>query len=551
MYGKNRRSSVARGMRYKTNVLGILAGIAALSGCGGDDGSIPNEASSPQSISERCQALTGTAVDSITTVTSASIVSGSFTPPDGQAALTGLPEMCRVVGVIKPVPESNIKFEVWMPTVWNKKFLSSFEGGFGGAVRYPDLLADATRGYTTAGTDDGHSAADLGWMINQRERVVDFGYRAKHLQTTAAKALIKTFYGAAPAKSYFAGCSGGGREGMMELQRYPDDYDGYVIGAPANNWTGQTTYWALMNQSFVDPASVIPDGKLPAIQAATLAQCDAVDGVKDNIIADPRACTFNPDVLACTAGQDSNQCLTPPQLTALKSIYKGPRDSGGRQLFPADEIGAETYNGNWSSFITSPLGARTSLGKLTVGGMLYNRLDYDVMSFDFDRDPALLKAQLGPILDATNPDLRAQKAKGIKVIHYHGWADAALAPRESINYYERVMSSMGGLAPTQEFYKLYMIPGMVHCAGGPGPHSLGQPLSTVSATATAKDDFIKALEQWVENGIAPDVMTATKYENDDPKRAVLLKRPICPYPKVQKYVGGDPSVESSFACVSP
>lgn len=535
--------------RSRVLAAGVCSTATLLGACGGGGDGSSSPPSQPLSLTEKCPTLTGAALDATTTITSASIISGSFTPPGSTTPLTGIPEVCRVVGVAKPTSDSNINFEVWMPTSsWNKKYLSSTEGGLHGSISHSDLLLSVLRGYASASTDTGHTAADANWMINHPERVIDAGYRGKHLQAVAAKASINLFYGQAPEKSYIAGCSGGGRQGLMELQQFPDDYDGYVIGAPANNWTGQSTYWALENQVFNDPASKIPDSKLPAIQAATLAQCDAIDGLTDGIISDPRVCNFNPDVLTCPQGQDSDQCLSVPQVSALKKVLQGPRDSSGRQLFPPDQVGAET-GGNWSFFITSDAGPRNFLGR-QVFGMLYNipPVNYDVMSFNFDIDPKLLSSQLGAILDATNPDLHAQKSKGIKVLHYHGWADAALSPPESINYYEKVIASMGGLAQTQDFYKLYMVPGMTHCGGGPGANHFGQPHNASVPAASAQEDIIKALENWVEKGQAPDTIIATKYTNDDPTKPALLRRPLCPYPKVQKYVGGDPAVASSFVC---
>lgn len=519
----------------------------------------PPPATQPISLQEKCGTLAGAALDATTMITSASVVSGSFTPPGGTAPVTGVPESCRLVGVAKPVPGSNINFEVWLPTSnWNQKFLSAFEGGLAGYINYPSVLQSLARGYATAGTDIGHvdPAGGTGgdWIVDHPERVTDFGHRGKHIQTVAAKAAIQLFYGAPPAKSYFAGCSGGGREGLMELQRYPDDYDGYVIGAPANNWTGQTTRWAWDNQALANPASQIPSAKLPALKAATLAQCDAVDGVTDGIITNPRACTFNPDVLECAAGTDTNACFTAPQVTALKKIYQGPRDSASRQLFPGSEIGAEDdanpAPSNWDFFITGPI-IRMTLGFWTYGRMLHNLTDWDPLNFNFDTDSALMQSVLGPKINATNSDLRIQKAKGIKIIHYHGWADAALSPQESINYYQSVVAQAGGIDKAQEFYKLYMVPGMVHCGGGPGPNVFG-PFGNAGDTyipnGTAKNDMIKALEDWVEKGQAPDTITATKYINDDIRSPVVMKRPLCPWPKVQKYVSGDPNIESSFVC---
>lgn len=473
--------------------------------------------------------------------------------------VTTEPAHCRVFGVAKPTLGSNINFEVRLPTAnWNGKYMSSFEGGTAGAIIAPWMIENMMRGYATAATDTGHVATDTWWPVDHPERVIDFGYRAKHLQTVAAKAVVATFYGKPPSKSYFNGCSNGGRQGMMELQRYPDDYDGYIIGAPANNLTGQTTYWALMNQALLAPESQIPDAKLPAIQAASLAQCDAIDGVTDGVISDPKACSFNPDVLACPAGTDTNECLTSPQLSALKKIYEGPRDSAGRLLYPPVESGTEAVNGpgglNFAAYGTGsgPAGARTRLALPIISGMLYNTRTWDPASFNFDVDPKILDAQLADTLNAMNPDLRVQKARGAKILHYHGWGDAALSPRESINHYERVMAAMGGLAQTQDFYRLYMVPGMVHCSGGLGPNAFGQQLGPyIANTSTAQDDIVKALERWVENGETPGAIIATKFIGDDPTKGVQIRRPLCPYPQVQKYVSGDPNLASSFSCAAP
>jgi feruloyl esterase len=277
-----------------------------------------------------------------------------------------------------------------------------------------------------------------------------------------------------------------------------------------------------------------------------LAQCDAVDGVTDGIITNPRACTFNPDVLACPAGHDDDTCFTAPQLIALKKVLQGPQDSAGRQLFPPDEIGAETDSANWDTFVTGP-GIRLTLGLFTYGRMLNNITTYDPTLFNFDTDPELMRAVLGPTINATQTDLRAQMAKGIKVIHYLGWSDAALSPQGSINYYNGVASAVGGIDKAQTFYKLYMVPGMVHCHNGPGPNDFGQ--YVYDPNGTPQDDIIKALEQWVEKGQAPDTITATKYAtNDDINSAVVMKRPLCAYPKQQKYVGGDPNLATSFTC---
>ena len=476
---------------------------------------------------------------------------GSFTPPGTTTPIAGIPGFCRITGVAKPSPDSHINFEVWMPAAnWNKKYLSVGEGGLHGTINYAGLADGVRRGYATASTDAGHSAADRWWMVGHAEKVIDAGYRGKHLQTVAAKAAIRAYYDEAPQRSYHAGCSGGGRQGLMSLQRYPDDFDGYVIGAPANNWTGQTANWINKGLALADPAAVIPADKLPAIQAAAVKQCDAVDGLTDGIISEPRRCQFKPDVLACSSAHaDSTACLTKPQLAALKRIIKGPVDSSGRQIFPGEEPGTDMIAASAPNFVDR-------LGVTTVSGLVYNRTDWDFHTFNFDRDQKVMEEKIGHIFDANDTDLRKQKAKGIKVIQYHGWVDQALSPGESINYYERVTKQMGGVKQTQDFYRLFMAPGMAHCTGGAGPNKFGQSgggsVGPLVAGSTAVDDVVKALERWVEEGVAPDQLIATKYTNDVITEPALSRRPLCPYPQVQTYKGsGDPNIASSFSCVAP
>lgn len=524
--------------------------VAILSGCGGS-----SAVSTAVSSDQKCLNLGKSTLGGSSKYTASELIpSGSYTPPGTTTILTDLPAFCRVVGVANPTEDSSIIFEVWMPqTTWNGKYLSVTEGGLAGAIGFPGLADALRRGYAGASTDTGHVVADTWWMVNHPEKVIDYGYRAKHLQTIEAKKTIVAFYDKAPDRSYFYGCSNGGRQGHMELQRFQNDYDGFVIGAPAHNWTGQTTNWINKRQAIYgtsETVPLIPDNKLPAIQAASLAQCDEIDGIKDNVITNPRMCNFNPDVLACAGGADTPACLTPPQMVALKKIYQGPVTSSGRQLFPGAEHGAEALTNSWLNYVTGTSPVR--LGVVTVGGMLYNRSDWNANSFNFDVDPALLDAKLGPILNATDPNLAAQKAKGIKIIQYHGWADPALEPQESINYYEKVVAAMGGLAKTQDFYRLFMVPSMIHCQGGLGPtyfgQSAGQTPPFIPATS-AEDDVLKALENWVEKGVAPEKLIAKKYTGDVVGQPVTSTRPICPHPQVQKWNGvGPTNVASSFTC---
>ena len=292
---------------------------------------VPMQAAAPD-----CEPLSKLALPGATITEARSVPAGAFTPPEGKP-IPDLPSFCRVAGVIKPSSDSNIQFEVWMPASgWNGKFQGIGNGGFAGSISYAGLAGAVRHGYATASTDTGHHASgtDAGWALNHPEKIVDFGYRAIHETAAKAKAIIHAFYGEAPRRSYFSSCSNGGRQALMEAQRFPDDYDGIIAGAPANFWTHLLTQAAWDIQATMqDPAAYIPAAKIPAIEAAALAACDALDGVKDGVLDDPSKCHFDPSQLLCK-GPESDACLTAPQVGALKKIYAGPRDSKGRQIMP-------------------------------------------------------------------------------------------------------------------------------------------------------------------------------------------------------------------------
>ena len=523
--------------------------------------SIPMIATGTQSAKKAVQSDCASQINfrnETTTIISATLVEGGAVPVPGTAAdLTGLPSFCRVVAVSRPTSDSQIGIEVWMPVAdkWNGKFLSTGEGGLAGVVSHSGMAQYLRYGFASASTDTGHLATtpSSAWTVGHPEKIVDFAYRAKHEQTILAKELIASYYGKRPTRSYFSGCSNSGRQGLMELQRYPDDYDGYIIGAPANNWTRNMAYLIWMYQSSGgNPLAAIPAEKLPAIQAAALAQCDGKDGVLDGVISNPPMCRFKPETLACAPGTDSKSCLTAPQLGALNKIYSGPSDSHGRQLIsplqPGLEMGIPGIT--WDGFVTGKVNpAGVQFGVPTMQ-MLYNRADVDARRFNFDSDVRAFDTRFGPILNATATDLRLQRAKGIKVIQYHGWSDPLLPPGESIRYYEAIAARMGGTKKVQDFYKLYMVPGMSHCVqGGPAPTHFQQGTTPFRPNTSPENDVIKALEQWVEKGVAPGQIIATRYVNDDPSQGVVSRRPLCAYPRVQTYKGaGDPNSPDSFEC---
>lgn len=496
-----------------------------------------------------CESLAKLPLPATTITRAESVPAGSFAPPAGQV-IPNVPAFCRVAGVIKPSGDSNVQFEVWMPASgWNGKFQGVGNGGFAGSIGYEQLAAAVTHGYAAAATDTGHQAGatNADWALGHPEKVVDFGYRAIHETAVNAKSIIRAFYGEGPRRSYFSSCSNGGRQALMEAQRYPADYDGIVAGAPANFWTHllSNAVWdllALLGDGYIPPK------KLAAIQQAALAACDTQDGVKDGVVEDPSRCRFDPSVLQCQ-GAETDSCLTGPQIVALKKLYAGGRTSNGAQLFPGYAPGGEAEPGGWASWITGPAPERSlmyAFGTQFFRNMMFQNAAWDYRTFDVDRDTRLTDEKMAPILNATDPDLRRFKARGGKLILYHGWSDAAIAPRNAIDYYESVVARLGA-KQAGAFVRLFMAPGMQHCGGGSGPNSFGQ----FSAGAGDADHDIGAvLERWVERGIAPERIIATKRKNDrDPKSEAIRTRPLCAYPLVARYKGsGSTDDAANFTC---
>jgi hypothetical protein len=338
----------------------------------------------------------------------------------------------------------------------------------------------------------------------------------------------------------------------MEVQRYPADYDGIIAGAPANFWTHLLTgaIWNLQ-ATLTDPASYIPSSKLPAIEAAALEACDALDGVKDGVIYNPPLCHFDPAKLLCN-GPDSDACLTAPQIAALKKIYDGPRNSKGEQLFPGYSVGGETGFGGWSAWITGAAPAKSAQFAFSTQffeNMVFDNPQWDFKTFSVDRDPKVADDKMGQRMNATNPDLSAFKKRGGKLILYHGWSDAAIAPVNTIQYYQSVVAKMGA-KDTNAFVRLFMVPGMQHCGGGPGPSSFGQ--GSV-AQGDPQHDMARALENWVEGGASPEQIVATKFNTAaNPASGVARTRPLCAYPKVARWKGdGSTDDAANFVCADP
>jgi feruloyl esterase len=404
---------------------------------------------------------------------------------------------CRVRGTASPVVGSAIGFEVWLPdaAAWNGKFLQAGNGGTAGSVPLSSLLDGVVRGYATAATDGGHvwpDGLDYGWASGRPESVVDFGWRAVQRTHQAARRIVVAGLGKAPRRSYFVGCSNGGRDAMTVAQRMPRAFDGIVAGAPALGWLDLMTASALVQRDFARPAAALPVAKLPALQAAALAAC----GHGRAYVADPPSCRFDPAALACQDA-DTDACLTPRQVELVRQVYRGLPDPATGRLLPGLMPGAEADPGNWDFWLlrapTQPLGGPAGVPPTSIGESFFRHLVREDPSFTLaDLTPADLaqaRRRWSADLDATDPDLRAFRRHGGKLLQYHGWADSAVPPRMSIDYHAAVQARVGD---TAAFHRLFMVPGMNHCAGGNGPW---------------QTDWLGALERWVEAGTPPDAIT--------------------------------------------
>jgi hypothetical protein len=511
-----------------------------------------------------CEGLAQLELQEAKVVSAETVAAGAFTPPGNMSPwIVGdpsfyktLPAFCRVVAEATPSADSDIKIEVWLPpnteggSGWNGNFRGQGNGGFAGEIYYHDLGLAVRGGYAAASTNTGHSgeATEASWALGHPEKVTDFGYRGIHEMTRVAKAVTKAYYGNKLQHSYFAGCSNGGRQALMEAQRFPEDYDGILAGAPANLWTGLLTKALSDAQALtLDPASYIPSSKLPAIARAVNVACDAQDGVTDGIVNDPRQCHFDPAAMLCKDG-DSDACLTAPQITTLKKLYQGPRDAKGNEIFPGYVPGAEEGPGGWGTWITGA-GPGKSL-MFAFGGGYFSNMVYEKAGWNYKEaniDQALQAAveKTAGKLNATDANLAAFKARGGKLIVYHGWNDPAISALGTINYYNSVAARMGQ-STTDAFVRLYMAPGVQHCAGGPGPDSFGQ---GGSDSKDPRRNMELALEQWVQKGNAPSAIIATKDAEGAQANTAKMTRPLCPYPQVAKYKGqGDPNDAANFVC---
>jgi hypothetical protein len=512
--------------------------------------------------SEKCAALSKLSIPSATVEVAQLIDAGAFRLPEDShpgksetEQFVHAPEFCRLVLHLTPSPDSKIGVELWIPERdWNKKFRGQGNGGFAGEIDYRGLATAITQGYATASTNTGHSGAftDGSWALGHPEKVIDFGYRAIHEMTLVAKKIIQIYYGQPPQHSYFASCSTGGRQGLMEAQRFPEDYDGILAGAPANNWTGLMTDAVANEQALSqDPLGFFPPSKLPAISAAVLAACDATDGIKDGVLNDPAKCHFNPSSLLCNESE-TDQCLTKSQVNGLQKLYAGTYDSQGKLIFPGYPPGGELGNGGWAAWLMGSASGHAIMSRIGndyFSYMVYQDPAWNFKTFSVDTGFKAAVKQTSKTIDATSPDLKAFASRGGKLILFHGWNDAAITVISTIGYYNSIRSSMGD-SMTDSFARLFLAPGTQHCYGGPGPDSFGQyELIPSSGLDDPQHNLYLALVQWVEKGVAPESVVAAKFEGQGPNRIVKMARPLCAFPKIAIYKGsGDTNNVENFYC---
>lgn len=485
-------------------------------------------------------------------------------PPDTtivSATPVSTPAYCDVIGYVtttNPGP-NQVKFELGLPTAWNGLFAFIGNSGFASNPLDSSTIAPGVSfGFAVAVTDTGHEDFNPGnasWALNNRAKQDDWLYRSVHVSTVASKAIIRAFYDQPVGSAFFLGCSTGGRQGLLEAEQYPTDFDGIMAGAPSlgNYFAGHN--WNAEHVT-ASPDNYIPPDKIALLDAAVLQSCDATDGVVDGLIQDPRKCTFNPSHLRCKHGNDSN-CLTAEQVKTVKAIYAGASTEDGEQIYPGFTKSDPGGDWGWIDWITgsqppnapgtaqpwvSP--AEPPLGFTDQDQFLkffvFSDPNYNSLTFDLNnrRDRRRLAAVINRGgAAATNPDLSAFVKRGGKLIIYHGWSDAALSPLETVRYYRDVVRTMGGVDRTQQSVRLFMAPGMHHCAAGPGPNNF---------------DAATAVVFWVLAGAAPDQIIATHYQNNDPSTGVVTRTmPLCPYPAVATFTGGDVNVAANWVCQRP
>lgn len=530
----------------------FLALCASLPGCNFRDSSPAGKAAvSDSGVLQRCAALQGTQLGSGMVTATESVPQGEQLIPFFKRLVLKfvlpfpLPEVraprnfCRVTAEVRAVPGSRVTVQAWLPEEWNGKAFAAGGGGYNGGMFGASLALHqaATLGYAGSVNDLGHEQSDSAEFASNREQFIDFGYRANHFAAVFMKDLIAAYYGKPATRAYFVGGSGGGREALMQAQRYPEDYDGVVAGMPSNSWT-RLMGLGLWNHQAVQGAPELGT-KLAAVQAAVIGKCDALDGVTDQVLENPLLCKFDPAELRCQ-GADAADCLNEGEVAALRKIYEGPRLRDGTQVFPGPSPGGEGIPNNWDFWMFGDDALQAKLTEESFRWMVYGDPEWSRDRFDLDRDYPKARERAAPITDSDDPDLSGFVAHGGKLIIHHGWLDAAIPAAATVNYYDAIRAKVGPAA--DRHVRLFMVPGMTHGAGGGVP-------------APTSYDMLAELDRWVEGAPAPERVIATRYEPDalwhfvDPAAKVVRTRPLCAWPKVARYRGsGSADDQANFEC---
>jgi feruloyl esterase len=524
---------------------------------------------------KECRDLVGLTLGHATVKSAVPIDDGVFRADNTNhtpAAFSGLPAFCRVQGVSTPVPGSEIGFEVWLPRTkdWTHRLHMVGNGAYSSRIYYAQMAARIRAGDVAVATDTGHQGSELTFAIDHPQRIVDFAHRAVHESALAAKDLTKVYYGAAPAFSYFSGCSTGGYQALMAAQRHPQDFDGIIAGDPGNNRSNLNLVFLwqfLSNHPHGDNQhQIVPNEKLLLINHAIVASCDRLDGVVDGVINDPHNCHFDLRSLRCRQA-DAPDCLTGEQIDAMERMYAGPKDARtGKLLYPGYTLASEGVVADegealpgWSGYWANPKQPAEPQRADFFRYWVFNDPHWDWWKFNWGSDIDAIDHHIGTLFNATSTDLREFEAHHGKLIMFMGSEDPVGAADEATNYYDAVEAAGPGTSQaqrrwqTQAFLRLYMVPGMGHCAGGPGAtHFSTATRDSDPPVSDAQHDMAIALEEWVERGAAPKRLIATKFDQEHgADRKVLFQRPLCVYPQIAHYEGGPTNSAASFTCVAP
>lgn len=503
----------------------------------------------PAAAQQSCASLASMKIPGVTITLAQSIapppdfevpsLPGRYGTPTGEKVSV---PFCRVTAYATPTSDSHIGFEVWLPTPanWNGLYLGEGNPGFVGSISYGGMAREIAQGYATASTDTGHADKEATgalppWAIGHPEKVADWGYRAVHEMTVAAKQIVAAYYGKPARLSFWSSCHEGGNQALTEAQKYPTDYDGIAAGDPAFDIThlqAVSLYlsWVALKDGVKAP-EYIPPAKFPVIHRAVLDKCDALDGVRDGIIEYPPLCHFDPATIQCPGKEDLPSCLTSAQVQTARQIYAGAKFDDGTLIYPGLEPGSE-LEWHWMAGGPDPM----AINKDFFATIVFQDADWDWHTFNVSRDTRLADQKFGAMVNFDNPDLRPFEKHGGKLLMYQSWQEGAIPPGGLVNYYTSVVKTMGGLAKTQAFARLFVVPDAGMCSGFS--------VRNIQGAWNALD----VIEKWRETGIAPDkIITSHRVAG-----VVDRTHPACPYPQAAIYKGsGDPSDAANFTCGNP